>query len=156
MAELNLSFAQKLAAAATAVSIISGNKLARNFHAYRHNQQVKVNKRTIIKLWSRIKHNCYSLHNLLENEQAFPPFFVTVSGEINDQFEELHRLLLYFPADKIDELIPVIDNQRAFWSDFTNEEFYNNELSAALEHSIPEDLNLMKMQIAKLPDSAIL
>jgi len=156
MAELNLSSAQKLAAAASALTLTTGRRLARNFQTYRNCNHVIIDKDMIINLWAGIKHNCYSLHNLLVNEQSFTPFYVTVSGEINDHFEELHRALLYFPADKIDELIPVIDKQRAFWTDFTNTEFYGDELACALEHSVAHDLNFIKIQIDKLPESAIL
>lgn len=156
MAELNLSSTQQFAAAASALTLTTGRRLARNFLAYRNNDHVIINKDMIINLLNSIKHNCYSLHNLLENEPSFTPFYVTVAGEINDHFEELHRALLYFPADKIDELIPIIDKQRAFWTDFTNTDFYCSELACALEHSVVHDLNFIKIQIDKLPESATL
>jgi hypothetical protein len=156
MAELN-SEPLQLAAAVTAITLISGRKLARNFVYYRSEKQPGeyVFRNELLILCRRIRMEMFGMHNLMENrEKRFSPYLVAMAGEINDCFEELHRKLLFFDTSVISEIIPDIDRQRLIWKQYTDELFYNENLNLNLETSFPDAMKAIESGISKLPVSA--
>jgi len=88
-------------------------------------------------------------NNLAEN-----PFLVSIACNINDAFEEIHRDLLFYDADEIVDIIPLIDQQRKFWADFTEPEFYDSHLFNKLDRSVPETLYKIEKNLLGLPPFA--
>lgn len=156
MAELN-SEPLQFAAAVSAITLISGRKLSRNFAYYRSEKlpAEMVFRNELLLLCHRIRMEMFGMHNLMENpEKRCSPFLVAVAGEINDCFEELHRKLLFFDTSVITEIIPEIDSQRSFWKHYTDELFYSENLNLILETRLPDAIKVIESGIRKLPVSA--
>lgn len=156
MAQLNRS--RQLiytAAAASAITATTGRKLARNFRYYKETSGNRVFRDELYALCRAIRSDVYSLHNLLMKEEPDEaPFWVSLAGQVYDQLEELHRNLLFFDAEAISEIIPIVDKQRAFWKHLTEPAFYSVSLAEHLEHSVPPALTRAERLIEQLPEHA--
>ncbi len=93
---------------------------------------------------------------MMEDDRQHPFFYVAVAGNIHESLEELHRKLLFFDADDISEIIPLIDSERSFWSNCSDPHFYDKTLTNALEKSIPDTLCEIEDHLNRLPISVIL
>ena len=71
--------------------------------------------------------------------EEHPAYFVALAGRISDRFEELHRKLLFFDPDDIEDAVKLIDHQRSFWKKSENPEFYDEHLLSALENRVPDN-----------------
>ena len=154
MAKLNplVSFS----AAASALTLSTSRKLIRNFNYYRSENDESIGRKNLQQLCKAIRRDSFGLHNLIENEPDHSAFFVALARQIDDQLEELHRKILFFDAEDISEIIPLIDVQRSFWSNHMNPDFYDSELVTILEHRFPASLYEIENQLHRLPESAIL
>jgi hypothetical protein len=156
MAQLN-SDLLRFAAATTAAALTTSRKLLRNY-AYYRNHSLKsetIYRKDLLLLCHKIRLDAFGLHNLLEDESyQHSPFLVSLAGEIHDTLEELHRKLLFFDADLIESVIPLIDSQRRFWNQFTDEQFYDFNLSLFLEVKMPKTINKLEKAIYSLPEHA--
>ncbi len=156
MAELN-SEPLQFAAAVTAVTLISGRKLSRNFAYYRSERHPGqfVHRNELLVLCHKIKMEIFGMHNMMENpENRYSPYLVAIAGEINDCFEELHRKILFFDPSTISSIIPEIDAQRSFWRQYSDEDFYGENLNYLLEASISNAIHSIEGSIKNLPQSA--
>lgn len=154
MAELTPRQARQLNAAAAAITLTTSRRLIRNFRYYRCGETVTVYRNQLFTLSREIRKNIYSLHNLLSIPESGSPFSVSLAGEIWHQFEEFHRLLLFFDAEKIAEIVPFADEERHFWKNLDETEFYNDRLVARLESGLPEKLFIIEKKLHNLPESA--
>lgn len=158
MAQLNLKLAQFTAATAAA-TVTTGRKLSRNFQYYRSGRAEMdvITREELLLICHTIRMDLFGMHNLLNDEQMFDsPFLVSIAGRINDSFEELHRKLLFFDTDLITEIIQVIDQQRNYWTDYTNQNFYSKKLNQNLEIKFPGIIKKLEKTIHELPASACL
>jgi hypothetical protein len=153
MAKLDPSELLSFSAAASALTLTTSRKLIRNFRYYRSEKPESIDRLSLEELCRNIRRDAFGLHNLMESEPKHPTFFVAFSKQIFDQLEELHRKLLFFDADLIAEIIPEIDQQRWFWNNLIEPEFYDDRLIEALEHEIPQTLYRIEKLLARLPDS---
>lgn len=153
MAKLDSHGLFEFAAATTAITLTTSRRLLRNFRYYKdHDENPPVQRDELAELCRSIRQNAFSLQNLMLNEAtADSPFLVSVAGEIYDQLEELHRKLLFFDADQIVEIIPLVDSQRKFWKHLTEAEFYSESLLPELEKNIPGTLHNLEEKILELP-----
>lgn len=154
MAQLTPLQARQLHAAAAAITLTTSRRLIRNFRYYRSGETVTVYRQQLLTLVQEIRKNSYSLHNLLSIPETGSPFCVSLAGEIYHQFEEFHRLLLFFDADQIKEIIPMADEQRCFWKNPDEPEFYTDRLPDMLETVLPVKLNRIERKLHQLPESA--
>ena len=153
MAQLEEKDLLRFAAATSAITLTTSRKLLRNYRYYRDNSVESVSRNELLHLCRMIRKDAYGLHNLMVTEPDFFPFFVALAGQINDRLEEMHRKLLFFDSDMIEELIPLLDRQRAFWAGLTDEDFYGEKLISSLEHEIPKTLYRTELLIKRLPQS---
>lgn len=153
MAELTPQQARQLNAAAAAITLTTSRRLIRNFRYYRSQKQVTVYREELITLLQEIRKNTFSLHNLLSIREPGSAFCVSLAGEIHHQIEEFHRLLLFFDADQIAEIVPFTDEQRRFWKNLTETEFYGDQLLEKLESDLPELLYKLEKKLFNLPES---
>jgi hypothetical protein len=154
MAKLDTGFTLRFAAAASALTLTTSRKLIRNFSYYRSDEPDTIYSTDLVLLCRKIRKKSSSLYNLMEHDPESSPFFVSLAGEINELLEELHRSLLFFEGDRISEIIPIIDQQRDFWSGLTNTDFYSETLLKALETEIPDALQETETKLLLLPESA--
>lgn len=141
MAKLNNDSSLQFAAAVTAMSIGTGKRLIRNFQYYRQEESQTVSRTDCKRIFREIRLNVFGLQNLYLDHYSGPEdggssFKVMLAKQIQDGFEELHRSLLFFEADQIAGLIPVIDEQRTFWAGSSEPVFYNAELPATLDRQL--------------------
>lgn len=158
MARLNNdSSTLQFAAAVTAMSIGTGKRLIRNFHYYRKETTEVVAKSECLHLYREIRLNLFGLQNLYLDElnhqsDTGSSFKVMIAKQIQDNFEDLHRKILFFDADLITELIPLIDSQRSFWKKSTEPEFYKNDLPIKIDRHLFTDFPAMERCLHSLPD----
>jgi len=156
MAKLN-SDVMHFAAATAAATLTTSRKLLRNYAYYRstHSETETVTRTDLLFLCHKIRFNAFGLHNLLlDEENQNSPFLVSLAGNIADSFEEIHRKTLFYDASEIETLIPIIDSQRRFWNQFTDESFYHQQLALFLENTLPVDIKKLKKNIESLPKQA--
>lgn len=153
MAKLNPS-AKELAAAATILSLNTCKRLGRNFKYYRNSRSgpENVNKQDLLTACKIIRRDGYYLENLfVETDEGNRDLFkVLISKKILDQFEELHRALLFFDAEAICDAIPAIDRQRKFWNQLDDSDFYEPKLLEHLSSTFHEDADLIENTIHQL------
>jgi len=95
----------------------------------------------------------FGLQNLFLDYAASPtPFMVTLAGDIHDSFENLHRNLLFYDAEYIESIIPKIDCERAYWSRFTNHQFYKEEISEHIDAATLPAITQIKEELLTLPN----
>lgn len=153
MAKLEPTSLLTFSAAASALTLSTSRKLIRNFRYYRNTETEIVKRDALIKLCLNIRQDSFGLQNLVESDEQYPVFFVALARQISDQLEDLHRNILFFEASQITEIIKLIDQQRIFWCNHTDPNFYNFELINTLEHKIPATLYRIETLIKRLPDS---
>ncbi|PWN05275.1 hypothetical protein [Rhodohalobacter mucosus] len=156
MAELNKSEIYEFTAAASALALITGHKLARNFRYYRSSEPDIIRRDNLISLCISIRKDAFSLHNMMCSADKKPSFFVALAGRISDRLEELHRKLLFFEPGSITDAIEIIDRQRTFWKRCDDELFYENGLIDRLENDVPEAMLKIEVLLKQLPRYVIL
>ena len=159
MAKLDPEDLIEFTAAAAAATLTTSRKFIRNYNYYKQQagQPEVIRKSDLLMLCHKIRLDLFGLQNLLEDKTKHrSPFVVTLASQINDALEELHRKILFFEPDQIESIIPIIDRQRQFWSRYTDEQFYNEQLSSDIEHSVSSDVLNIQSLIQKLPESATL
>ncbi len=153
----NNSSMLQFAAAVTAMSIGTGKRLIRNFHYYRQETTEIVYKEECLHLYREIRQNLFGLQNLYLNDvnqqsDTSSSFKVMLAKQIQDNFEDLHRKILFFDADLIANIIPIIDRQRSFWKELTEPEFYENDLPIKIDRHLSTDFPAMEQYLHSLPD----
>ncbi len=136
-----------------------GKRLSRNFSAYRKraDQMEKVYRDDILMRIDETVELSYSLHNLMIGEQnQNAPFMVAIAGQIVDHLDEIHHNLLLYTADEILDIIPPLDALRAWWSNYTESEFYDHRLSDHIEHQFPRNISIIETGVRTLPYIATL
>ncbi len=155
MAQLNSELAQFTAATAAA-TLSAGQKLIRNFNYYRSasSDEDLITREELLLICNNIRMDLFGMHNLLNDElMQHSPFLVSLACRINDSYEELHRKLLFFDIQFIENIIPQMDTVRHFWADCTEPFFYNSLLEYELEHGQSEAIKQTEKAIKKLPES---
>jgi len=158
MAKLNNdSSTLQFAAAVTAMSIGTGKRLIRNFHYYRQETAEVVSKPECLHLYREIRLNLFGLQNLYlddvnQQSDTGSSFKVMLAKQIQDNFEDLHRKILFFDADSITDLIPIIDRQRSFWKESTEPQFYESDLPIKIDRHLSTDFPAMEQYLHSLPD----
>lgn len=147
----------QFAAAVTAMSLGTSKRLMRNFQYYRQENPEIVSKNNCLRIYREIRINLFGLQNMYldENEECTntgSSFKVMLAKQVQDGFEELHRKLLFFDADLIADLIPVLDRQRSFWAELVKPEFYNRDLPAKLDRHLISDFRAMEEELLTLPE----
>lgn len=151
------SEAMQFAAAVTAISLGTSQRLSRNFRYYNQSELSNIKREDLQRIFVQIRHEIYTLQNLFLNEEdsvSSSPFKVMLAKNILDRFEELHRNLLFFDVDTIQSIIPVIDRQRRFWQQSTEVEFYDERLLQKLETAVEQDLISLEKSLQTLPDTS--
>ena len=157
MAELNESALQNFTAATAALTLTQCLRLSRNNRYYSSDRVQVVERDKILQKVLEIRRLAFILHNIIAYANSdHSPFYVSIAGRIHDNLEEIHRKILFFEADCIREMIPLIDEQRRFWKDLHAVEFYGEDLLARLDHNIPETLSELYEMIEDLPRTASL
>lgn len=155
MAELSSKALANFSAATSALIITESLRLVRNYKYYNNLAEDEASRDQLIEQVRNVRKLSFTLHNLMcKNEPEEGPFFVSVAGVINDSLEEVHRKILFYDADLIVDIIPLIDQQRNFWEDFTETEFYDSHLLKKLDHSIPKTLFTIEKKLLGLPSFA--
>lgn len=155
MAELSSKTLANFTAATSALILTESLRLVRNYRYYNNISEDSVTREQLIKKIRDVRKLTFTLENLMtKNEPEEAPFFVSIAGCINDILEEVHRKILFYDADLIVDIIPHIDQQRNFWGDFTETEFYDSHLLRELDHSIPETLLAIEKNLIGLPTFA--
>jgi hypothetical protein len=150
--EENLSWA----AAATLMTLSVSLRCARDFRYYRSKKSEIIERDDLEKLCDQIRLNLFSLQNVMIQEitPSLYPFLFLLGRTIHDDLETLHRDLLFFQADDLVEIIPLIDTERKRWNFYNQADFYNEELISQLDHQIPYNLDYILTHIRRLPDIA--
>lgn len=157
MAKLNSDNVTEFTAAAAAATITTSRKLIRNYTYYKNRGErpETVLKSELLALCHNIRLDLFGLHNLLEDQTKHnSPFIVTLASQINDSFEEIHRKILFYDADLIERIIPLIDLQRSFWKSYTDERFYSEQLANEIEQPVTSNILKLERSIHSLPESA--
>ena len=160
MAKLNENRSTfQFAAAVTAMSLGTGKRLMRNFHYYRTQAAETVKREDCLQTYRNIRLNLFGLQNMYldsaaEYSDAGASFKVMLAKQIQDGLEELHRSILFFDADQIEELIPLLDKQRAFWAESTEAGFYDDDLPAKLDRHLSTDFPAMEQHLRSLPQTS--
>jgi hypothetical protein len=155
MAELSRKALANFTAATSALILTESLRLVRNYKYYNNISEDTVSRDYLVKKVKILRKLTFSLQNLMsKNEPDEAPFFVSIAGEINDILEEIHRKLLFYDTNLIVDIIPIIDRERKFWSDFTEAKFYDSSLLHQLDHSIPETLFSIEKNLLGLPPFA--
>ncbi|MDX1641985.1 MAG: hypothetical protein R3220_09830 [Balneolaceae bacterium] len=155
MAELSSKALANFTAASSALILTESLRLVRNYRYYNNLSVDRVARDRLIKKVRNMRRLAFSLQNLMSRgEPDEAPFYVSVAGGINDILEELHRKLLFFDAEDIVDIVPLIDQQRKFWADFTEVDFYDSSIMNELEHSIPKKLIKIEKLLLGLPPFA--
>jgi hypothetical protein len=146
-------------AATTAAALSTSRKLIRNFTYYRSqaDRPELVYRSDLHRLCRQIRLDGFGMLNFLEDEaKQNSPFLVSLSVQVNDALEEMHRKLLFFDADQIETAIPLVDKLRQYWSQSDDISFYGQPLTHHLEKELPEDLLQLEETIQDLPRLATL
>ncbi|MDZ7718670.1 MAG: hypothetical protein U5K72_07640 [Balneolaceae bacterium] len=155
MAELSSKALANFTAATSALILTESLRLVRNYKYYNNLDEDTASRHQLIQKVRNVRKLTFTLENLMtKNNPDEAPFFVSVAGVINDMLEEIHRKLLFYDADLIVDIIPLIDQQRRFWSDFSEPEFYDSQLLRKLDHSIPGKLLTIEKNLIGLPPFA--
>ena len=155
MAELSSKELANFTAATSALILTESLRLIRKYRYYNNLSEDKASREQLIKRIRTVRQLTFSLQNLMsKGEPDEAPFFVSISGAINNMLEEVHRKLLFYDADLIVDIIPLIDQQRSFWKNCTDPEFYNSHLLNELDRSIPETLFRIEKNLLGLPPFA--
>ncbi len=157
MAKLEPGNLLEFSAAAAAATLTTSRRLIRNFDYYKNRggHPEIVFKPELLDLCHSIRLDLFGLLNLLEDPAKHTsPFIVTLANQIHDSFEEIHRKILFYNADLIEGIIPLIDRQRTFWSSYTEESFYLKPLSNEIETNVASNILEMEQTIQTLPESA--
>jgi len=157
MAKLNNESSVQFAAAVTAISLGTGKRLIRNFHYYRKETPDIITREECRHIYREIRLNVFGLQNLYLNESksnadTSSSFKVMLAKQIQDGLEELHRKLLFFDADQISDLIPLLDEQRKFWGQSTEPDFYSDELPNLLDHHLITYFPEIEKYLEDLPE----
>lgn len=152
MASLSSKALANFSAASSALMITESLRLIRNYRYYNNLSEDKILRSELIIKIREVRTLTFTLQNLMsKDEPDESPFYVFIAGRINDLFEEIHRKLLFFDSDDIVELIPKIDQQRKFWRNFNDENFYDSDLVANLDSFVPQEVVSIEKNIGKLP-----
>lgn len=155
MAELSSKALANFSAATSALILTESLRLIRNYRYYNDLTDNTVSRDQLISNIRNARKQSFVLQNLMaKNEPDEAPFFVSVAGLINDLLEEVHRKILFYDADDIVDIVPLIDWQRKFWKKFNQVEFYDSELIQKLEHTVPETFIRIEENIKNLPPFA--
>lgn len=155
MAELSSKALANFSAATSALILTESLRLVRNYKYYNNLAEDEASRDQLIEQVQNVRKLTFTLHNLMsKNEPEEAPFFISIAGVINDLLENIHRKILFYDADLIVNIIPMIDQQRNFWKDFTDSEFYNSHLLHELDHSIPKTLLKIEKNLLGLPPFA--
>lgn len=153
MAELSSKALANFTAASSALILTDSLRLIRNYRYYNNLSDDRIYSVELVKKAREARKLAYILQNLIsKDEPDEAPFFVSVAGLVNDLLEEIHRKLLFFQSDDIIDIIPKVDQQRRFWSDFNQSHFYDADLVKALDHSVPQALLKIERKIEHLPE----
>ena len=153
MAKLN-SPAMELAAAVSAATLTTSRRLNRNFKYYRSNvtESTAQSRDSLLNVCDNLRMDLFGLQNLfLDYSKSPTPFLVTLAGDVHDSFENLHRNILFYNADYIESIIPVLDHERSFWSRFTNHRFYNDGVSKHIDVDTLPAISQIKETLLTLP-----
>jgi len=145
----------ELAAAVSAATLTTSRKLSRNFSYYRSENlnDLRHARESLINVCNTLRMDLFGLQNLfLDHPETATPFMVTLAGDIHDSFENLHRNLLFYDADRIELLIPKIDRERSYWNRFTNHHFYNEGISEHIDASTLPAISHIKEEILTFPE----
>ncbi|WP_340106340.1 hypothetical protein [Rhodohalobacter sp. 8-1] len=156
MAKLNQDdSALPFAAAVTAMSLGTGKRLIRNFTYYKQTHTETVSRRACLSIYRELRFNVFSLQNMYLDDarsEYHGSFKVMIAKQIQDNLEELHRKVLFFDTDDIVDLIPVLDQLRAFWANSSEPAFYDNNLSVRLDEQIIPLLSDIENYLLNLPE----
>lgn len=83
------------------------------------------------------------------------PFLFILGRTVHDNLETLHRELLFYPADQIADLIPLIDRERRYWREYDSSNFYDDTLLLKLDHEILATLQDIESGIHSFTSSTI-
>lgn len=127
-------------------------RCAHDFQYYRSQSTETPAIQKLEKTVKRLISNTESLHNLLTqlDEPEARPFHYILGRTIHNDLETLHRDLLFFDADQIIDIIPLIDSERRFWREYNMDRFYNPGLIRRLGHEIPAVLKQIRHGISHL------
>lgn len=155
MAELSSKALANFTAATSALILTESLRLVRNYKYYNNLAEDRASRDQLIQKVHNIRKLAFTLENLVsKNEPEEAPFLVSISGCINDMFEEIHRKILFYDAELIVDIIPMIDKQRKFWKDFTDTKFYDSHLLKELDRHIPKTLLSIEKNLIGLPPFA--
>lgn len=160
MAKLNENQSTlQFAAAVTAMSLGTGKRLMRNFYYYRSQATETVKREDCLQIYRTIRLNLFGLQNMYldsatEYFDAGTSFKVMLAKQIQDGLEELHRNILFFDAEQIKNIIPVLDKQRAFWAECIEAGFYDDDLPAKLDRHLSSDLSTIEQHLLSLPHTS--
>lgn len=155
MAKLNNSESSlPFAAAVTAITLGTGKRLMRNFVYYKQETGNTVYREDCIQILKEIRLNVFGLQNLCLDDDysnGTASFKVMLAKQIQDDLEQLHRHLLFFDVEDIVEIIQIVDRLRAFWTDSSEAEFYESNLSARLDRQVVAEFNDLRDHLHNLP-----
>jgi hypothetical protein len=153
MAKLN-SPAMELAAAVSAATLTTSRRLSRNFNYYRSNSlnEKCFSRDSLLSVCNNLRMDLFGLQNLfLDYAESPTPFMVTLAGDVHDSFENLHRNLLFYDAEHIESIIPKIDHERSYWSNFTNHHFYEKGISEHINTNTLPAISQIKQKLLAFP-----
>lgn len=146
----------ELAAAVSVATLTTSRRLKRNFSYYRSNQcndEPYHSRDSLIEVCNTLRMDLFGLQNLfLDHADSPTPFMVTLAGNIHDSFEKLHRNLLFYSAEYIEDIIPVIDHERSFWIKFTNHRFYDEGISEHIDTETLPAITQIKEKLLTFPN----
>lgn len=155
MAELSSKALANLTAASSALILTESLRLVRNYRYYNNLSNDRISRDKIVAKVRDARKLSFALQNLMSRDEPDEaPFFVAIAGAINDLLEEIHRKLLFFDADDIVDIIPLVDQQRTFWAEFNEVNFYDSSLIRELDNSVPEKLIQIEKNVLGLPPFA--
>lgn len=131
-------------------------RCVRDFRYYRTEKPVTIQRSELEKVCKQVLENSFTLHNLLIDNISSStwPFLFLIGRSIHDDLETLHRDLLFFEAEDIVNMIPVIDKERRQWKKYNQVSFYDKMLTGRLEHEIPSTLQNLLADLNKLPKNS--
>lgn len=132
----------ELAAAVSAATLTTSRRLSRNFSYYKSKQpnELYYSRNSLLNVCQTVRMDLFGLQNLfLDNSESPTPFMVTLAGDVQDSFENLHRNLLFYDTENIKSIIPKIDRERSYWGNFTDHTFY--------ESGIPEHIDTKTLPV---------
>ncbi|MFU8813274.1 MAG: hypothetical protein ACNA78_09920 [Balneolaceae bacterium] len=150
------SDAMELAATATAASLQLCVQWTQNRAAYRTTDDTVVHRDEVVRLCNELEAITYRLQYLAD-EQGKPSsryFSMLLAGALANRLGQLHRRILFFPADTITDMISVIDRHRPWWRsvheiDFLNDSGFEQRLTA-----FETDLFSLKVNARLLPETS--